>query len=197
MATRVRLTPSVLVVNDALHERETFARTLRSAGYHAIPAENSLAAYQIAITRAPDIVVTDVRITRSISGLELTRRLRNNERTSAIGIIVLTTASRPQDADVALKAGADTFLEKPVSTSLLKVAVARILAISNMRLAERFSELDSRPIDSDAQAGISRNVCPNCGDRLAYRKRSPVLTLIATEQQMGGIEFATSLDGFA
>jgi len=56
-----------------------------------------------------DRAVTDVRMTGSISGLELTRRLRNNQRTSAVGIIVLTTVSRPQDADVALKAGLMSF----------------------------------------------------------------------------------------
>jgi DNA-binding response OmpR family regulator len=136
MATRVLLTPSVLLVNDALDEREMYARTLRADGYHAISAENSVAAYQIAVTRAPDIVVTDVRINGSLNGLELTRRLRSNERTSAVGIIVLSSMSRPHDADVALKAGADMFLEKPVSGSALKVEIARLLAMSRRLLSE-------------------------------------------------------------
>jgi CheY-like chemotaxis protein len=91
MATRVLLTPSVLLVNDALDEHEMYARTLGADGYHAISAENSVAAYQIAVTRVPDIVVTDVRINGSLNGLELTRRLRNNERTSAVRIIVRTS----------------------------------------------------------------------------------------------------------
>jgi CheY-like chemotaxis protein len=71
MATRVLLTPSVLLVNDALDEREMC--TLRAVGYRAIQADNSTAAYQIAATHPPDVVVTDVRISGSISGLELTR----------------------------------------------------------------------------------------------------------------------------
>lgn len=65
-----------------------------------------------------DVVVTDVRFTGSINALELTRRLKTNVRTAAVRIIVLTTVSRPHDADVALKAGADMFLEKPVPGSL-------------------------------------------------------------------------------
>jgi CheY-like chemotaxis protein len=134
MATRVSVRPSVLLVNDALDERDTYARTLRAAGYHAITAENSAVAYQIAVARPPDILVTDVRITRSISGLELTRRLRNDERTAAIGIIVLIAVSRPQDANVAIKAGANRFLEKPVPGSVLRAEIARLLPTSR-RLA--------------------------------------------------------------
>jgi DNA-binding response OmpR family regulator len=90
MATPGLLTSSILLVNDTFEERELYARTLRAAGHRVIIPEDSVAAYQIAATRPPDIVVTDVRITGSISGLELTRRLRSNQRTAAVGIIVLT-----------------------------------------------------------------------------------------------------------
>jgi hypothetical protein len=51
MATRVLRTPSVLLVNDALEEREMYARTLRAVGYRAITAANSLAACQIDLTQ--------------------------------------------------------------------------------------------------------------------------------------------------
>ena len=95
MATRGLRTPSVLLVNDAFEERELYACALRAAGHRVIIPEDSVAAYQIATTRPLDIVVTDVRITGSFSGLELTRRLRSNQQTSAVGIIVLTTVSRP------------------------------------------------------------------------------------------------------
>jgi CheY-like chemotaxis protein len=68
-----------------------------------------------------------VRIAGSINGLELTRRLKSNARTVAIRIIVLTTVSRPHDANVALNAGADAFLEKSVPSSVLKAEIARLL----------------------------------------------------------------------
>jgi CheY-like chemotaxis protein len=145
MATRVLRTPSVLLVNDALDDREMYARTLRAVGYRAITAENSIVACKIAVTDRPDVVVTDVRISGSISGLELTRRLRTNVRTAAVRIIVLTTVQRPQDADVALKAGADLFLEKPVSGSALKVEIARLLAVSRRRLSEHAARRNVRP----------------------------------------------------
>ena len=136
MATRAYPTPSVLLVHHALDQREMYARTLRASGYQAIEAATFIAAYQIATTNKLDIVVTDVRIAGSISGLELTRRLRNDARTSSIPIIVLTSVLRPQDGDMALKAGADTFLEKPVPGPVLKAEILRLLARSWPFLSE-------------------------------------------------------------
>lgn len=136
MASRILLTPSVLVVNDALDEREMYARTLRASGYRAIEAATFTAALQVATTEKLDIVVTDVRIAGSIGGLELTRRLRNDVRTSTVAIIVLTNVSRPRDGDIALKAGADAFLEKPVPGSMLKAEILRLLARSGHLLSE-------------------------------------------------------------
>ena len=133
-----------------------YARMLRAAGYQAIEEATVIAAYRIATTSRIDIVATDVRIGGSISGLALTRRLRNDERTSTVPIIVLTDASRPQDGDVAVKAGADTFLEKPVPDDLLKYEILRLLRLSR-------------------SLGSPSLQCPWCGATMVYRERWPVL----------------------
>src|SRR5687767_16003557 len=127
MDTRVLRTPSVLLVNDAFDERELYARTLRAYGYQVVQAATSVAGYGIAITGRTDIVVTDVHITGSMSGLELTRRLRIHTRTTTVPIIVLTNVSRPQDADLALKAGANRVLERPVRADVLQAEIAHLL----------------------------------------------------------------------
>jgi CheY-like chemotaxis protein len=194
MATRVLRTPSVLLVNDALDEREMYARTLRAVGYRAITAENSLVACQIAVTDRPDVVVTDVRISGSISGLELTRRLRTNVRTAAVRIIVLTTMSRPHDADVALKAGADTSLEKPVPGSLLKAAIARLLPTSGPYSSHNLSQRRRSNVTNSLDLGgtslsariNSENNCPSCDGTMLYRGRWPVLTSVSARATIGG-----------
>jgi DNA-binding response OmpR family regulator len=128
MASRVLGSPSVLLVNDeALDDHDLYARTLRAYGYRVVKAPTSGAAHLIAITRPTDIVVTDVHITGSMSGLELTRRLRTHTRTTTVPIIVLTDVSQPQDADLALKAGANMVLERPVRADVLQAEIARLL----------------------------------------------------------------------
>ena len=143
MAARVLETPSVLLMNEALAERETYARTLRAYGYQVVEAATSVAAYQIAITRRTDIVVTDVRLTGSMTGLELMRRLRTHARTTTVPVIVLTDVSRPQDAELALKAGANMVLERPVWADVLRQRIAPLLLGAAPR-ANRRRRLDSK-----------------------------------------------------
>jgi CheY-like chemotaxis protein len=184
MAITVLQTPCVLLVNDALDEREMYARTLRAVGYRAITAANSLAACQIAVTHRLDVVVTDVRFTGSINGLELTRRLRTNVRTAAVRIIVLTTVSRPRDADVALEAGADMFLEKPVPGSLLKAEIARLLPTHARNLSPNVTQHHATNLIDTVDLGgaspvaptPSRSTCPRCDGIVVYRERWPVIT---------------------
>jgi DNA-binding response OmpR family regulator len=193
MATRVLLTPSVLLVNDALEEREMYARILCAVGYRVIKAENSIAAYEVAATGPPDVLVTDVRLAGSISGLELTRRMRITQRTSTVGIIVLTTASRPQDADVALKAGADAVLEKPVTGSALKAEIATLLPTSRRLLSDdptqhqrfRPGALDLRRRRSSLPTATDTR-CPSCGSTVVFRERWPVLSSEPVRPSVGG-----------
>ena len=166
-----------------------YARTLRTSGYCAIKAATFLAAYQIATSKRLDVVVTDVWIAGSISGLELTRRLRHDTRTSTVPIIVLTDMSRPHDGDIALKAGADTVLEKPVPSGVLKAEIERLLATSRpflfkaahglrsegYRRQVRFSNAPGWPMTSRPRTNPD-SPCPRCGAAMEYRNRCPVLT---------------------
>lgn len=183
MATRVSLMPSVLLVNDVLDECAVYTRTLRAAGHRVITAEDSAAAYRIATERSIDIVVTDVRLTGSCSGLELTRRLRSDERTSAVGIVVLTSVSRSHDAHVALMAGADRVLEKPVESSLLTCEIRRLLSRSARQSLNSTDSLEVASLKSGRPVGTGRT-CPWCSGTMVHRERWPML---ASDGAQGGI----------
>ena len=81
MATRDLRTPSILLVSNSVDERKVYTRVLRASGYRVVNAATTVLAYQVAITRPTDIVVTDGHCAGSMSGLELTRRLRIHTRT--------------------------------------------------------------------------------------------------------------------
>jgi CheY-like chemotaxis protein len=78
-----------------------------------------------------------------MTGLELTRRLRIHARTTSVPVIVLTDVSRPQDTEVALKAGANMVLERPVWADVLRQRIARLLLAAAPR-ASRRRRLDSK-----------------------------------------------------
>ena len=127
MATRDLRTPSILLVSNSVDERQAYTRALRASGYRVVNAATTILAYQIAITQTTDIVVTDGHCAGSMNGLELTRRLRIQTRTTTVPIIVITSETRRQDGELAIKAGADMFLEKPVSGDVLREHVVRLL----------------------------------------------------------------------
>src|SRR6187402_2715778 len=128
MATRDLRTPSILLVSNSVDERQAYTRALRASGYRVVNAATTILAYQIATTRPTDVVVTDGHCAGSMSGLELTRRLRIHTRTTTVPIIVLTSGTRRHDGDLSIKAGADMFLERPVSSDVPREHVARLLA---------------------------------------------------------------------
>jgi CheY-like chemotaxis protein len=166
--------PSILLVSDAVDERQVHARALRAGGYRVVTTATTVAAYQIATTRPPDMVVTDVHCARSMSGLELARRLRIHTRTTTVPIIVLTSKMRRQDGELSLKAGADMFLEKPVSGDVLRDNVVRLL-FADGRLSRRRSPGHELPGFVEDNAARDRT-CPQCGGLMEYRHNAPVLS---------------------
>jgi CheY-like chemotaxis protein len=184
MATRALRPPTILLVSNSVDEREVYARSLRAWGYRVVNAATTVLAYQIATTRPTDMVVTDGHCAGSMSGLELTRRLRIHTRTTTIPIIVLTSVTRRQDGDLSIKAGADMFLERPVSSDVLREHVARLLVACG-RLARHTPPLDlfnftgkaaNRPHSQNAHPADHRT-CPQCRGLLEYRHKSPVLAV--------------------
>jgi two-component system, chemotaxis family, chemotaxis protein CheY len=138
MATRTLRTPSILLVNNSVDERELYTRALNGCGYEVVKAATTVLAYRIATTTSTDMVITVAHCAGSMSGLELTRRLRLHTRTTTVPIIALTTETRRQDGELSIKAGADMFLERPVSGDVLREHVVRLL-VNSGRLSHQSS----------------------------------------------------------
>ncbi len=115
--------PRILSVEDDAHQ-EAFLRTvLGAAGYEfravAEPArlEAELASFR------PDLVLMDVMLP-GVSGYDLVRSLRQDERYATVPVIVLTTREEMEARIEATQAGGDEHLVKPVSPALLLSTVA-------------------------------------------------------------------------
>ena len=173
---RAQRTPSILLVSNPVEERQVYARALRAGGYRVVTAATTVMAYEIATTRSTDMVVTDGHCAGSMSGLELTRRLRIDSRTRTVPIIVLTSDLRRQDGEVSIKAGADLFLERPVSADVLREHVARLLvAVGRVSRQSSRQQGPSGVVADNAQPAGDRT-CPQCCGVMEYRHKSPVLS---------------------
>ena len=79
----------VLVVDDEVHIVHVVAIKLRNNGYEAIVAGNGAEAYELAAKENPDIIIADYMMP-IMTGLELIEKLRANEQTKNIPVILLT-----------------------------------------------------------------------------------------------------------
>ena len=116
----------VLVADDDPDIRELVAYRMARSGYEVLQATNGEEALELATARCPDLAILDVMMPRC-DGFEVTRRLRAQEQTARIPIILLT--ARAQDADVArgFGVGADDYIRKPFSPQELAMRVQAIL----------------------------------------------------------------------
>jgi PAS domain S-box-containing protein len=120
---------TVLNVDDNSANRYVKSRVLRGAGFEVIEAGTGQAALNLAEEKHPDLVLLDIRLP-DISGLEVCRRLRDNQSTQRIPIVhISATHISPEDEQTSLEAGADIYLAEPVSAPELSSAVRTLLRL--------------------------------------------------------------------
>jgi chemosensory pili system protein ChpA (sensor histidine kinase/response regulator) len=104
---------------------------LRHQGFAPIAVTNGTDA----LFAAPqaDVVVTGILLTGTIDGIELISRLRAEERTRHVPIVVLTSCVWPPEPERARRAGCDVFLPKPCLPEELLHEVRRVLRPSKLR----------------------------------------------------------------
>lgn len=128
--------PALLVVEDNADIRTYIADTL-AADYRIMQAADGVEGFELATTHVPDIIVSDVMMPR-MDGMELTKRLKADVRTSHIPVVMLTAKDTPDDRTEGYDSGADSYLTKPFTARLLASRIANLLQ-SRRRLAEQLS----------------------------------------------------------
>jgi DNA-binding response OmpR family regulator len=119
-------TPVVLAADDDEDILALVTFRLERSGYVVLQARDGEEALELARERTPDLAVLDVMMPK-IDGLELTRRLRAEERTSRMPIILLTARAQDTDVQQGFEAGADDYIRKPFSPRELKARVEAML----------------------------------------------------------------------
>ena len=114
----------ILVVDDEQSIRELITFNLEKAGYQVLCAEDGLEALKL-IQDKVDLVVLDLMLP-GVDGLEVCRRLKGEQQTAGIPVIMLTAKDEEIDKILGLELGADDYLTKPFSPREL---VARIKAV--------------------------------------------------------------------
>lgn len=127
---------NILLVEDEPAIQELIAANLTRAGHTVVRAGDAEMAQRIVREALPDLILLDWMLPGA-SGIELARRLRNEERTRSIPLIMLTARSEEQDKVLGLETGADDYITKPFSPREL---AARIQAVLRRRAPQATSD---------------------------------------------------------
>ena len=116
---------SILIVDDEAPIREMIAVALEMAGYTCLEAENTQQAHACIVDSKPDLILLDWMLPGT-TGIELARRLKRDELTADVPIIMLTAKGEEDNKIQGLEVGADDYITKPFSPREL---VARLKAV--------------------------------------------------------------------
>jgi len=114
------------VVEDNLMNLELVSDVLEAHGYQVLQADTGQKALEIADRDQPDLVLMDIQLPE-MDGLEVTRLLKKNERTSHISVIALTAHAMRGDEERAREAGCSGYIAKPINTREFASVIAGYL----------------------------------------------------------------------
>ena len=118
--------PVILAADDDPDIRELVAFRLERSGYTVLQAADGEEALALALEHKPDLAVLDVMMPK-MDGFEVVRRLRAEEATKRMPIIMLTARAQDSDVEAGFDAGVDDYLRKPFSPQELRARVQSIL----------------------------------------------------------------------
>ncbi|MEM5529495.1 phosphate regulon transcriptional regulator PhoB [Gammaproteobacteria bacterium AS21] len=136
----------ILIVDDEASIRQMIAVALEMAGFQCSEADNAQTAHQMIIDKKPDMVLLDWMMPK-VSGIELARRLRSDEQTADIPIIMLTARDGEDHKVHGLEAGIDDYITKPFSPRELVARLKSVLRRVTPKGVDQVVEVDQLILD--------------------------------------------------
>ncbi|XHP72401.1 Sensor histidine kinase RcsC [Arenibacter antarcticus] len=140
-----KLTKTLLIVEDNF-ELQISLRDIFLGYYNVLLAENGEEGLQLAMENQPNIIITDVMMSK-MDGIEMSANLQKNEATAHIPIIMLTAKKTHQSKLMGLRAGAIEFIGKPFKINELILKVNNIVTKNDRLVLKYKNDLISTPKD--------------------------------------------------
>ena len=144
--SEVHLGARILVVEDETAIQELIALNLSQAGHEAMLVGDAQEALERVRDSLPDLVLVDWMLP-GMSGVDLVRRLRANERTRSVPIIMLTARVEEADKLLGLESGADDYITKPFSIRELNARIKAVLRRRAPQMTEDLAQFKGLTLD--------------------------------------------------
>src|SRR5947208_2046782 len=143
---------TILVVEDEPEVQQLIAINLQHAGYRALRAANVPAAETLMREVLPNMVLLDWTLPETL-GVTFARRLRGDQRTAEIPIIMLTARAQEADKVAALDAGVDDYITKPFSPRELLARIRAVMRRCAPQLNDEVIEIAGLRLESAGHRG--------------------------------------------
>jgi two-component system, OmpR family, alkaline phosphatase synthesis response regulator PhoP len=117
----------IVVADDEAHIRHIVSMKLHNAGFHVLTAADGEEAWDLCLSESPDLLITDFQMPL-LSGLDLCKRLRQDERTRGVLSIMLTARGFNLDPAEMAGSGIMTVMSKPFSPRELLEKVKEVIS---------------------------------------------------------------------
>ncbi|MCC7267664.1 MAG: response regulator [Caulobacteraceae bacterium] len=117
---------TVLIVEDNELNMKLFHDLLDAQGYETLQTREGLQALSMAREHRPDLILMDIQLPE-ISGLEVTKWLKEDDDLSAIPVVAVTAFAMKGDEERIREGGCEAYLSKPISVTLFLDTIKRLL----------------------------------------------------------------------
>jgi two-component system alkaline phosphatase synthesis response regulator PhoP len=123
--------PIVLVVDDDQQNLELVQAYLEDVECETLAARDGIEALEIVSRRKPDLILLDVMMPK-MSGFEVCRRLKSDQSTSDIPVIMVTALNEFGDIERGIDSGTDDFVSKPINKLELLTRIRTMLKLKHL-----------------------------------------------------------------
>lgn len=117
---------TVLIVEDNELNMKLFHDLLDAHGYATLQTRNGMDALEIARAHKPDLVLMDIQLPE-VSGLEVTRWLKDDDALSSIPVVAVTAFAMKGDEERIRQGGCEAYLSKPISVGTFMATVRQFI----------------------------------------------------------------------
>jgi len=118
--------PRILVIDDEIHVIQLAQLGLGTEGFVILAAMTGTEGLEKALSERPDLILLDINLP-DLSGLEVCRKLKSNDMTRDIPVLILSAMGQQHDVEKGLKAGAADYVTKPFKVKELRDQIRQIL----------------------------------------------------------------------
>lgn len=193
----LNINKEIILVSEDNSEVREFIREQFENDYWVIEASNGKEALKLSEKEIPDLIISDLMMPE-MDGMEFCKKLRMNEKTSHIPVIMLTAKASQDSKLESLESGIDAFITKPFKVEELKVRVRKLIE-QRKKLREQFSTSAFLESNSTTVADVDREFLAKTVRLIeeSFNDEDFKVSRLASSLNMSTSQFNRKLQGLA